>query len=596
MSETERLRSWGREWLRPWRDRRGAAALIVIAAMVVWRAVLLQSSSFYQDDFVLTAKAYRSNLSWHFLFTPQIGHLQPFQQFAYWLVAHTCPFRWSVVASAILITQALCALAMWHLLTRILPGRWAALPPLVAFCIAPITVAPTLWWSATMGLWPPVLFGTLATTAVVGAMTEGRRWRRMVLTLVCLVVALAWHENAAPMVPLVFGVACALAEGGVRARISTAVRRLWPLWSALALAGAGYIVIHLTTSQPGSGAGPGKLLGVTWSYVVENLIPGVLSGPWQLHLDGGAVQPALWGTVLALLIAVPALGWLLRVGGPTARWAIATMAGCVLVQLAMVLVARAGFGSIIGLDPRYSADLVLAVTVCVALACRQVEWGAIGSWLGGARWAAVIAVAYAVGAAVTTAQLVPHFQYPATRSYVAAFRAGVAADPGAVVLDALVPPRVVLPLSGRYALLSHVFAPLPDRPAFDQTSTDLRVVGADGQLGPVVLVDPVTAVPGTVKDCGYAVKSRPRRITLAGEVAGRAIIRIDYFTDDDGGTMKVAGAGWSRTFTTQAGPHTVWLVLRDLGTPVGTLRLHLQNGDVHTVCVPHVEAGWPADG
>ena len=119
-------------------------------------------------------------------------------------------------------------------------------------------------------------------------------------------------------------------------------------------------MIHLTTSQPGSGAGPGKLLGVTWSYVVENLIPGVLSGPWQLHLDGGAVQPALWGTVLALLIAVPALGWLLRVGGPTARWAIATMAGCVLVQLAMVLVARAGFGSIIGLDPRYSADLVLA--------------------------------------------------------------------------------------------------------------------------------------------------------------------------------------------------------------------------------------------
>lgn len=604
MIDTAMVRAWRREWLRPWSDLRGGVALAVIAAMVVWRVVLLQDSSFYQDDFVLTAKAQHEDLSWHFLFTAQIGHLQPFQQLVYWIVAHWFPFDWNAVAVMILATQTLCAVAMWHLLTRLLPGRWVALPLLVAFCIAPITIVPTLWWSAAMGLWPPVLFGILATTAVVGAMTDGRRGRRMAVALVCLVVALGWHEHAIPMVPMVFGVACAVAEGGVRARLSAVVRRLWPLGAGLLLAGVGYAITHVAAADSGGGAGFGKLVGVGWAYVARNFLPGVLSGPWQVRLSGGAVDPSLWSVVVAILLAVTATAWAVRAGGSTARWALVTLVGYVLVDLTMLLTARAGYGSIIGLDPRYSADLIMPAVVCAALACREMRWGPVRDWLGGsadasrfpagARWAAVTAVVYTLGAAVTTAHLVPHFQYPRTRAYVDTFRAATAADPGAVVLDALVPDFVVLPLSGEDALLSHVFAPLPERPAFDQTSTDLRVVDDEGRLQPVQLAAPVTAIPGKVRDCGYAVKNAPRSIRLVGEVTDRAVVRIDYFTDDDGGTMSVAAAGWSRTFTTEAGPHTVWLVVPRLPAPLKQITVHLARSDTHTVCVPVVQAGWPA--
>ncbi len=71
---------------------------------------------------------------------------------------------------------------------------------------------------------------------------------------------------------------------------------------------------------------------------------------------------------------------------------------------------------------------------------------------------------------------------PRTGQYVTNVRAGLAADPNAVLVDALAPADVVLPLVGDDSRLSRILAPLPESPAFDQPSPRLRVVDEQGRL------------------------------------------------------------------------------------------------------------------
>ena len=588
----------------PWHGPRAVAAVLVLAATTLWRAVLLQGSYFYQDDFALVAKAYRQPLSWHFLVTAESGHVQPLQQWTYWMVAHHLALQWQSVASLILVAELLAGVLMWQLLGRLLPGRWVAVPLLAVFCLAPITLVPTLWWSAAMGLWPPLVSALLALLAILAVVERRRRWLAGAGAYAAVLLGLAWHEHAVLTIPLVFGVTCALVDARGWRRVVRALRIAWPLWLALTLTLVGYLYLHqqLTTVKGGVSS-IGRALSVSWSYLAENALPGLLSGPWGLSIEGGAVDPQLWVTVAVLMLGTAVAVVLLRTGGATARWGLATFVAYAALDLAMLLLARSGYGAIIGLDPRYAADLVLPAVVGVAIACRGASFR-VPARLGGAgsvlppeaRAAALVVAAYAVGAALTTAQLLPSFQHPEARTFVTNFVAQVQADPQAVVVDRQVPPQVVLPLFGRDSLLSRIVAPLPGAPAFDQSGPDLRTVDGRGRLQRVVLVPSVTGRPGSVAQCGYAVTSRPTRIPLVDVVRERAIVRVDYFTNDQNGTLEVSGGGWSTSFRVTPGPSTMWLVARRLPAPLTSLTLRLGGTDKHTVCVPHVEAGWTAHG
>ena len=581
-----------------WRGRQGAAAIAVLLSMVVARGVLLAGSWFNQDDFYLSGRAYRADLSIDFLLRDTAGHVNPLQQLTYWLVAHGAPYSWGTVAAFVLLLQAAATVVMWRLLTRVLGERWSRVVLLAVFAWAPLTLATTLWWSAAMGLWPHVLCSLLAVWLLV-------RWRQgdarpsaaLLAILLVTLVGLLWHERSVLIPPVLYGVAVALADEakGWRRLWAALIRFRW-LWLAQVLLLTAFLVVHgMLTDVVGGDSSLRQRISVTWYFLGKNVIPGLFGGPWAGELDGGAVRPAVWVVVASLLLALAGAVLLVLRGGPARRWGLALLVGYVLADLALLQSGRAGFGAIIGLDPRYSSDVIHAAVLCVALSLRgSPPWlGLLGSATRRTRGLAVAAIVLGYGIAATagTALLVPHFQNTDDRAFVATLRADIAADPTLVIFDRLAPSDVVLPLVGADSQLSRILGPLPESLRFDEPSAHLRQVDDDGTLRPIELAGPVPARHGPVADCGYEVTTMPQHARFVIPLRGRVLVRIDYFTHEEA-TITVGTGDWGTQFLASRGPNEMWLVLPDLHQDVDALTL---TGDGRsTVCVTGIAAGLPA--
>lgn len=580
--------------LSPWRGAQGAAAIGVVVVMLAVRGHLLAGSYFNQDDFYMTGRAARSDLTWGYLFSDFAGHVNPFQQLALWLVAHHAPYDWALIATAILVVDLAAVVMAWLVLSRLLGDRWSRVVLLAVFAWAPITLAPTLWWSASMFLWPHVLCSLTAVWLLVRwQQGDGRGWVNAAGILAATAVGLLWHERAVLILPLLVGVAVAVADDarGWRRLVSAAVRFRW-LWLALVAAVAGFLALHaVLTDVEGGGGTASQQLDVSWSFVGRNVVPGLVGGPWAGDVQGGAVVPATWVVVTSLLLVVVGTALLLWRGGPARRWGVAVLVGYVAADLALLLSGRSAFGEIIGLDPRYSSDTLQAAVVCAALCLRgSASWPTPATRRGRALVVGGLLTAYGVAAACGTALLVPEFQNTADRDFVTLFRAELAADPTQVVFDGPAPAELVLPLVGDDNRYSVILGPLPERPAFDQPSARMRVVGGDGSLTPPVLAGAVTSRRGPSRECGYPVSAGAVQVVLRAPVDGRLLLRVRYYSGNES-TVTVSAADWREEFLAQRGPNEVWLVLPDTSGEVRALTLE---GDGRaTVCVTEVAAGLP---
>lgn len=593
MSTLAALGRGARAGLEPWRDRPGLVALGVLVAMVLWRGVLLRDSFFNQDDYYLTARAWSSALDLQFLTRDTAGHLNPLQQLTYWVVSRVAPFEWGPVAGFVLTLQTLATVITWHVLTRLLPGRWARVPLLAVFALSPLTLATTLWWSAAMGLWPHVVVAMLAVLLLLrleqGA--PGPRWAALGIVL-CVLVGVLWYERSVLVPAVLYGVAVALRPDVRGWRRLVAPARARPaLWLLLGVVVGGFLAVHSAMTAIEGGATSWRdLPGLVGSYLGRNVAPGLVSGPWQATLEGGAVVPATWVVVLSVALVLLAGVWLLRVGGATAGWAAVLLVGYLAANLVLLVSGRGGFGTLIALDPRYSADVVHVAVLAGALALREASPGPRLRLVRGAPAALLATVLYAVGAAVGSAVLVPDFQNTEDRVFVTNLRASLAADGSQVVYDELVPPGILLPLLGEEALFSRVFAPLPEMPAVDEPSSRLRVVGPRGRLLEARLADAVPALPGPVAECGYDVGPRVDRVRFPWPLDGRLALRLRYFSQEETSVVARLGA-WSGEFRAFPGPNEVWLVVPDTGREAGSLALR-STSDA-TVCVTDVHAGRP---
>lgn len=585
---------------RVWRDRQAAAAGVVVAVMAVWRYVLLRGSYFNQDDFYLSARGARSDLTWSYLFEPFAGHVIPAQQLNYWLVGNFAPFRWDIVAIEILLLQLLATVVMWHLLTRLLPGRWARVPLLAVFAWAPLTLMPTLWWAAALALWPQVIFSLLAMLFLVRArQSAGRPWVNQVAVLLCFAAGLTWHSRAVLIVPVLLGLATALADEtqGWR-RLVAALRRFWLLWGVLCAMLVAFLIgrERLSTVEGGTGSAR-EALAITWQYVGRNVVPGLVGGPWTGTVRGGAVSPATWVTVVSIVLVVAGLALLVWRGGPARRWAVGLLLGYIVANLVLLISGRGGFGAVIALDPRYAADVVHVAVVAVAVGLRGTPPGLglaalpLGRHLAAGGVIAALGAAYVVGAAFGTSLLVPHFQNTEDRAYVTAFRADLAADPNQVVLDALISPEVVLPLLGDDARLSRVFASLPESPAFDEPSARMRVVDEDGRLVAMELAGSIPMLPGPEDECGYVVRSTPVRVPFVIGIRGKLVARVGYYTDREH-VVEVGTGDWTQEFLARPGPNRIWVPIPDADDELDELLFRIQDRD-GAVCVTSIEAGLP---
>lgn len=586
-------------WVRltaPWTGPQGLAAAAVITGGLIWRTVLQLGSFFNQDDYYLTARAAETSLTWDFLFTPVAGHVMPAQQLVYWLIARLAPFNWPVLAWSIVLVQLAGGILWWHLLGRLLPGRWVRIPLLAVFVLSPLTLVTTLWWSAAMGLWPHVIAALLALTFLVRqAQGRGSAALNTVGVLASFVGGLAWHERSILVPVLVAGAALALAEGRGRARIRDAFRTHRPVWMGLVGLGIAYLVTHrlLTTveSQPASWRDRWE---ISWAFLAENAVPGVISGPWQAELQGGAVVPATWPTVVGLVAAAAGTWLLWRRGGAGRGWALTMLAAYTGLGLAMLLLGRAGFGRIIGLDPRYSSDLVLAAVVAAALALHRPRATISARHRAPVRHPVLAlggAAVYVAGAAVTTAVLVPHFQNVDDRTYLTNLHASLRADPEQVVFDAPVPANILLPLLGEETMLSRVLAPDPDRPIFDRPTQKLRMVDPAGVPRPTTLAFETPAQAASDADCDHPVVSGERTtVRLVTAWRGRGALRVGYFTDTEA-DVRVRSVSWSEEFRARPGPNVVWLTLPGEALR-STFSFELASGG-GTVCLADVSAGGP---
>ena len=579
--------------IRVWSGRQGALAIVVLGVTAGWRGLLLKASYLNQDDYYLTARAYhRHGLSWDFLFEATAGHVQPAQQLAYWLVAHHAPFDWATIATGILVAELLTVVVMWHLLTRLLPDRWVRVPLLAVFAWSPITLVPTLWWSAAMGLWPPMLFLLLATLFLVRAQQRaGRVGVDVAGCVLAVVVGLTWHERGVLAIAAVAGVAIARSPSTGWRRATEVLKHWWMLWVPLAVVSAGYLVLHgaLTSVGAQQTSAEGRL-EIVRAFVLRNTVPGLTSGPWRADVLGGAVVPSRWVEVLAALLAVAVAGWLVRRGGP-ARWAallmlVAYVAGDAL----LLLLGRAGFGEIIALDPRYTADVVAAAVLFVAIALEGAPSRPVTRMVPAV--AVVTSLAYLAGAAVTTAHLAPHFENHDDRQFLTHLRADLAKEPGQVLLDRLAPPEILLPLLGKEALLSEVLAPLPEHPSFDAPSRDLRAVGDDGRLTDVRIVPVATSEPGPDGTCGHAVRTGETVIGLGPSTPppGRNVVRIEAFTDR-AADYRVRIGRWTASVRAVRGPQELWLVVPEDAGPFTSVSV--TGTGPGTLCVVDVVAGPP---
>ena len=501
--------------MKSWRGAQGAAAIGVIVVMVVVRGRLLAGSYFNQDDFYMTGRAYRSDLTWDYLFSDFAGHVNPFQQLTLWLVAHHAPYDWPVIAAGILAVDLAATVLVWLILSRLLGAHWSRVVLLAVFAWAPMTLMPTLWWSAAMFLWPHVLCSLAAIWLLVRwRQGDGRAWVNAVGIVLVTAIALLWHERAVLILPLVLGVAVALADE------ARGWRRLTPRSAGSAGCGSGwrvqwraFLVVHgMLTDVEGGGGTAREQAEVSWSFVGRSVVPGLVGGPWDGRTLGGAVVPATWVTVASMVLVVAVVGLLLWRGGPARRWGLAVLAGYVGADLALLLAGRSGFGQIIGLDPRYSSDTLHAAVVCVALCLRGAP-GRPGPGHDAKRRVLVVGgllASYGVASAFGTALLVPHFQNTQDREFVTNFRDDLAADPTQVIVDGPAPEELVLPLVGDDNRYSVILGPLPELPAFDEPSPRLRVVGTDGRLRPVELAGSVPSIPGRMTTAATRCRRRPR--------------------------------------------------------------------------------------
>ncbi len=585
---------------RVWGGRQGAAAIAVVVVMVVWRSVLMAGSYFNQDDYYLQHRADDARLSFEFLFlTPTAGHVNPLQQLTYWLAVHLGPFSWPLVAAFVVVMQTLTVVVLWHVLTRLLPGRWVRVVLLSVLAWSPLSLMTTLWWSAAMGLWPHLFCSLLAVLFLVRLRQgAGRAGVDAAVVVGAVVTGLLWHERAVLIVPVLFATAVLLADEATGwRRLTAAGRRFWRLWAALVVLLVAYLVVHRQiTAVEGGDNDLGAWLDISRAFVGSNVLPGVFSGPWAATLRGGAVEPDRWVVVVSLVLAAATAGLLLWRGGPARRWAVAFFVAYVVADLALVLAGRSGFGRVIGLDPRYSSDTIHAAVLAAAFALRGAPEH-YGFRLTRPAWTrrrtlvlGLVAGAYLAGSAVGSAVLVPHFQNPEDRAYVDNLRADLGADPNQVIVDALAPADILLPLIGDDSLLSRVFAPLPEDPVFDEPSPRMRMVDARGHLVPVELAGSIPMRAGPVDNCGWSVSSKATRVPLAVEISGRLVAHLGYFTDTEA-VVEVATDTWSDRFLARPGPNEVWFVLPDEDRPVTGVTFRVDGGS--TVCVASLEVGLP---
>ncbi len=593
--------------LRPWRSAAGAAALVLIAGQLAWRAVILARGYFTQDDFLMLTLGARP-LSVDLLMQDYSGHLFPGGFLIAWLHTHLAPLDWGVAVVEIVVLQLVASILAWLVLCRLLPASWWRLPVLAVYLFCPLALAPTQWWAVAIQYLPVSIFLLLATWGLLHRLQEGSRWSGPLVVL-ATVAGLLFQERAV-LYPVVLGfVAIAFSDAVGLRRVGAAVREHLVVWVPLLLLLIGYVVAHrelapIARTSPGSVAASAELVG---NFVARNAVPGFVGGPWADPGPSTIVVPTGWAVALSWAVVVVLVVLTLR-RSRSAVWGWLLLLVYTLVDVVLLFGGRTGpdFGTALGMIARYAADIVPVLVVALGLVARAATTAPSAAPVGRetARRRRTVPVVlalvacYVASSAVSTSVIAPHSYNTDDRAYVEGLRADLRADPRAVVFDSAPPDNVMVVWFGDDARVSTVVGTAPEEPVFDLPTYVMRMVDPAGRLRPFSLLGAVSDVPTSDRKCVHPVTGdRVTVVRLASPVGGgKQVARIAYYTAASG-FLRVSTPGHESSLPLRTGLNVADLVVDG---PLEEVELRLETtaeatADA-TVCVVEVLVGYPTPG
>lgn len=560
------------------------AAVTLIAAQLVVRAVVAFGGYFYWDDLILVGRAgTQALLSPSYLFDDHDGHVMPGAFLVAGALTKVWPLQWAAPAVSLVVLQALLSGALLRVLWVILGWRPVLLVPLAFALWSPLGLPAFAWWSAALNSLPMCAAMAWACGDAVLLVRTGRR-RYAVTGTLAFLGGLLFFEKAA-VIPFVAFTVIALLNYVSGSPPVAAVRGAWRsgarMWTAMLAVTAGWIAVYVAVVNQKRWTldleMTRELLGRS---ITHGVIPSLAGGPWTWARWAPASPWALPGPTVTVL------GWLVLVGllavslarkhrlGPVWLAAVGYAAAC---QVPIYLMRSSAFTALeLAQTLRYLADLVvvLAMLGAVGLCAGNRD---SSRWLdaSGRRTAAVAALTalFTASSLYSTSTFLTCWRDDPARAYLHNAQRGLAAARAASdapmldqEVDPLVLQRVVYPEN----LASHLFALVIDRPEFSSATTELRMLTSTGTLADAQVTWVRTLLPGPVPRCGYLVQpEQPATLTLDGPLLPADwTAEINYLANVDGAMTLALSEGPEVRVRVRPGLNRLFVRLPGAGSAV----------------------------
>jgi hypothetical protein len=620
--ETVALRDGGLTRVVGWPELAGWAGrhpavlggVALVAAEVIWKALLLSHFYFWQDDFQFLDRGLGHGLGWQYLMSIQAGHLAPGPQAIAWAMARVALYDWAAATSLTVVLLAAAGLAALRLLVTLFGARPAILIPLAVYLLTPLTLPALGWWSSAIEYVPLQLATFMALNAHVRYL-RGGRFRHAVAAAAWLAAGLLFLEKGMAVPLLLFAVTSAFfAPGRWPAAMRRATVTYWRAWALYGVILVGYLTVfalRLGTYHAGPRL-PDPYHDV-FSFVTGLLktttVPGALGGPWQ-WLPSGAFAYARPPSGLAWLsCAVAAAVVAYSIWNRKHAWrAWAILFGwLVAADMLPVIAIRFGdfSGSVLALDTRNVADAAPVLAVCLGLAF----WPVAGQPDSRRPWRQRVAGAQLLPAArsavlgafvLGSLWSVQAYQNATTsagaRTFITNARAALSTVPyGSLIADQQVPPTVMLGIFGPYSFDSKVIGAMAAGVSPSElrwvaqpagTIDHLLVFGPDGTLRDAVILDDASPPLPPRHKC-FAAQGRTITVPLREPARTGPALRISYY-DSLPGTRQVTVTvgGHSQRLTLRPGLHYGYLPVSGAAASVEVTGL-----DSRQLCISKAETG-----
>ena len=581
-----------------------STAIILIAVQLVIRAILAFRGYFYWDDLILVGRAGTQSLfSPTYLFDDHDGHVMPGAFLIAGAITHVAPLNWIGPASSLVVLQLLASLALLRALHVILGWRPVLLIPLTFALFTPLAVPGFAWWAAALNSLPMLAaMAWVCADAILLVRTGNQRYA--VTALLVYFGGLLFFEKSAVIPFVAFTITALLAHvTGNGSALCTVWRRGVRLWTgSLALTVAWIVLYLVVVDQERWSRDLPMTRDLLSRSITHGIVPGLVGGPWNWQRWAPASP---WATPP---VTVMVLGWLVlaavvvvsflrkeRIG---MLWLVA-IGYAIACQIPIYLMRSSRFTALeLAQTLRYLPDLVvvLALLAAVGLCAPNRERS---RWLDAspARTGVIVtaAVAFIASSLYSTATFTTIWQENPAQPYLQNAEAGLAeahAASSAAMLDQEVDPLVLQRVAAPENLASHMFALLHDRPEFDSTTTQLRMLDNTGRVVDAKVTWVRTIVRGPDPQCGYLVQPDfPVRMPLDGPLLPSDwTAEINYLANSEGSMMLSLSEGPETKVPVHPGLNRVYVRLPGAGDAINVRA----NTAALSVCIASGPVGYVA--